>query len=231
MVSLIELENLSKVYEGESEPVHALRSVSLTISEGDYVAVTGPSGSGKSTLLNIIGGLDTPSSGKCVVAGRNLPALGDYELTRFRRTFVGFVFQAFNLISDMTLVDNVALPLYYAGVTKRERTERAVQALQSVGLAKRARAYPSSLSGGEQQRVAIARAIVHKPQLLLADEPTGNVDSATQDQILGIFDSINTSGRTIVVVTHNPVVAEKARRVVQIIDGVIASCSGPLPSL
>ncbi len=176
-------------------------------------------------------GLDTPSSGKCVVAGRNLPALGDYELTRFRRTFVGFVFQAFNLISDMTLVDNVALPLYYAGVTKRERTERAVQALQSVGLAKRARAYPSSLSGGEQQRVAIARAIVHNPKLLLADEPTGNVDSATQDRSLGIFDSINTSGRTIVVVTHNPVVAEKARRVVQIIDGVIASCSGPLPSL
>ena len=131
----------------------------------------------------------------------------------------------------MTLVDNVALPLYYAGVPKKERIERAMQALESVGLAKRARAYPSSLSGGEQQRVAIARAIVHKPQLLLADEPTGNVDSVTQDQILGIFDSINASGRTIVVITHNPVVAEKARRIVRIVDGVIAGYSEPLPSL
>lgn len=222
MGALVQLFDLHKIYDGGAAPVQALRSVSLTIAEGEYLAITGPSGSGKTTLLNIIGGLDKPTAGRCLVAGVDLATLDDRGLTRHRRSFVGFVFQAYNLISDMSVVDNVGLPLRYSRAPRKEWLTRAIEALQWVGLVERADSYPAELSGGEQQRAAIARALVRRPSLVLADEPTGNVDSATQEQILDIFDSIHKEGRTVIVVTHNPVVADRAKRVVKMVDGQIA---------
>jgi len=221
MENIVQFESVSKRYQSGQTFVHALRSVSLEVPKGDYLAVTGPSGSGKSTLLGIMGGLDSPTSGSCVVAGKDLGKLRDGDLTEFRKTFVGFVFQAFNLIGSITVLENVCLPLRYTGVSKKVRTEKAIDALTSVGLAERARFFPDQLSGGEQQRAAIARAIIHDPELVLADEPTGNLDSKTQEQMLTIFDGLNKSGRTLVVVTHNPLVADRAKRVVGIIDGEI----------
>jgi putative ABC transport system ATP-binding protein len=222
MGEIVRLDSVSKRYQSGQTCVYALRSVSLRVFDGEYLAITGPSGSGKSTLLGIIGGLDSPSSGKCVVDGKDLSVLRDGDLTEFRRTFVGFVFQAFNLINSITVLENVCLPLRYAGVSKRDRMARAMGALTQVGLSDRAAFYPDQLSGGEQQRAAIARSVVHGPHLLLADEPTGNLDSKAQAQVLGLFDDLSKDRRTLVVVTHNPVVANRARRVVRIEDGTVA---------
>ena len=222
MGEIVRLDSVSKRYQSGQTCVYAVRSVSLRVFDGEYLAITGPSGSGKSTLLGIIGGLDSPSSGKCVVDGKDLSVLRDGDLTEFRRTFVGFVFQAFNLINSITVLENVCLPLRYAGVSKRDRMARAMGALTQVGLSDRAAFYPDQLSGGEQQRAAIARSVVHGPHLLLADEPTGNLDSKAQAQVLGLFDDLSKDRRTLVVVTHNPVVANRARRVVRIEDGTVA---------
>lgn len=223
MDNIVELHEVSKKYGEGRAAIDALKSVNLSIEKGDYCAVVGPSGSGKSTLLHIIGGLDIPTGGKCIVNGYDLGVLDDDALSGFRNAFVGFVFQFFYLIDSMNILDNVALPLYYAKEPKDERHEKALEALKTVGLADRAYAFPNELSGGEQQRVAIARAIVNEPALLLADEPTGNLDSRNQDHILDIFDSIHEKGTTLIVVTHNQIVADRACKVIQMLDGNIES--------
>ncbi len=224
MECIADLQGVSKRYGEGRIAIDALKSVNLTIEKGDYYAVTGPSGSGKSTLLHMIGGLDVPTGGKCFVNGHDLGALGDRALSAFRNAFVGFVFQSFHLIDTMTILDNVGLPLHYARVRRKEKDERALAALQKVDLSDRAMAFPHELSGGEKQRVAVARAIVNKPVLLLADEPTGNLDSTNQGHLLDIFDDIHKEGTTLMVVTHNQIVADRANRVLELVDGEI--CAG-----
>jgi putative ABC transport system ATP-binding protein len=219
----IKTEALTKVYHMGSEEVHALRGVDIEIRRGEYVAIMGPSGSGKSTLMNLIGCLDTPSSGKYWLAGRLVSELDDDELAYIRNKEIGFVFQTFNLLPRATALHNVELPLIYNGTPARERMERAKGALQIVDLTDRMMHKPNELSGGQRQRVAIARALVNKPSIVLADEPTGNLDSKTGEEIMGVFARLHEQGNTIILVTHEPDIAKHAWRAINIRDGKVES--------
>ena len=219
---ILELKNIYKNYDQDNLVVPVLKDVSLQVDEGEYVAVMGPSGSGKTTLMNIIGCLDLPTSGSYILDGRPVSELKEKELTKVRRNILGFVFQNFQLMPRESALDNVCLPLIYAGVSKNERKEMGMKALEKVGLADRAAFRPNQLSGGQKQRVAIARAMVNNPKLLLADEPTGALDSKSGKQVLELFDMLNESGVTIVMITHDRKVAERAKRIVHIIDGEIS---------
>ena len=218
---LIETQDLWKTYEMGSEQIHALRSVSIAIERGEYIAVTGPSGSGKSTLMNLIGCLDTPTRGTYQLNGKNVSQMNDDELARIRNEEIGFVFQTFNLLPRATALHNVELPLIYAGVAARDREARARQVLEMVELEDRLGHRPNELSGGQRQRVAIARALVNFPSILLADEPTGNLDSKTGVEIIELFRRLHTGGNTIVLITHEADVATHAERVIQIRDGQV----------
>ena len=218
---ILNLQNIYKDYQQEKLVVPVLKDVSLTVEEGEYVAIIGPSGSGKTTLMNIIGCLDRPTSGTYELAGENVLKLKDRELSDLRLKSIGFVFQSFQLMPRESAVENVALPLSYAGVRKKERRDRATKALERVGLGDRVNFRPTQLSGGQKQRVAIARAMVNHPKILLADEPTGALDSKSGEQIMELFDSLNEEGVTIVMITHDPKIAAKAKRIIRIIDGEI----------
>ena len=221
---VIVVEDLWKTYDmGSEQQVQALRGISLRIQHNEYVAIMGPSGSGKSTLMNLIGCLDTPSKGKYWLNGHLVSELNDDELARIRNREIGFVFQTFNLLARATALHNVELPLIYNGTSSEERIERAKAALRAVNLEERMNHKPNELSGGQRQRVAIARALVNRPSIILADEPTGNLDSKTGDEIMALFDHLHSGGNTIIIVTHEPDIAEYAHRVVHIRDGVIAS--------
>lgn len=220
--AVIALRGVTKEYVMGAETVHALRGVDLAIRRGEMVAIMGPSGSGKSTLMNLIGCLDTPTAGDVHLAGRAVAGMGDDELAEIRNREIGFVFQSFHLLPRADALANVELPLIYGGVARRERRERAAQALAQVGLGDRLGHRPNELSGGQRQRVAVARALVGRPSLLLADEPTGNLDSKTSEDILDLFDSLHAAGQTFVVVTHETDVAARAERVVTLHDGRIA---------
>src|SRR5271170_812278 len=221
---VIVVEDLWKTYDmGSEQQVQALRGISLNIQHNEYVAIMGPSGSGKSTLMNLIGCLDTPSRGKYWLNGHLVSELNDDELARIRNREIGFVFQTFNLLARATALHNVELPLIYNGTPADERIERAKAALRSVNLEERMNHKPNELSGGQRQRVAIARALVNRPSIILADEPTGNLDSKTGDEIMALFDELHAKGNTIILVTHEPDIAEYAHRVVYIRDGMIAS--------
>jgi putative ABC transport system ATP-binding protein len=219
---LIEMRELTRVYQLGPQEIYALRGVNLTIDPGEYVAIMGPSGSGKSTLMNIIGCLDTPSSGRYLLDGIPVETMDDDELAAIRNKKIGFVFQTFNLLARTTALQNVELPLIYAKIGRAERREMAQEALRAVGLGDRMNHQPNELSGGQRQRVAIARALVNKPSLLLADEPTGNLDSQTGREILDLFRELSSRGNSIIMVTHEDDVAKEARRVVHIRDGRIA---------
>ena len=223
---ILNLQNIYKDYQQEKLVVPVLKDVSLTVEEGEYVAIMGPSGSGKTTLMNIIGCLDRPTSGTYELAGENVLKLKDRELSDLRLKSSGFVFQSFQLMPRESAVENVALPLSYAGVRKKERRIRATKALERVGLGDRVNFRPTQLSGGQKQRVAIARAMVNHPKILLADEPTGALDSKSGEQIMELFDSLNEEGVTIVMITHDPRIAAKAKRIVRIIDGEIYEGEG-----
>jgi putative ABC transport system ATP-binding protein len=220
---MIVVDNLWKTYEMGDQQVHALRGVSVCIQQNEYVAIMGPSGSGKSTLMNLIGCLDTPSQGRYWLNGHLVSDLNDDELARIRNKEIGFVFQTFNLLARATALHNVELPLIYNGTPATERLERAKAALDAVGLGSRVSHKPNELSGGQRQRVAIARALINNPSIILADEPTGNLDSKTGDEIMALLDELHARGNTIVLVTHEPDIAEYAHRIVHIKDGVIAS--------
>ena len=220
---LLELQAVDKRYDAGEISVLALREVNLAVVRGEYVAVMGASGSGKSTLMNILGCLDLPSRGRYILAGTDVRGLDDTDLAAVRNRMIGFVFQSFNLIPRTSALRNVELPLVYAGVKPRERAERARIALEMVGLANRSDHKPSELSGGQQQRVAVARAIVTDPAIILADEPTGNLDTASSDEMLDLLDRLHTSGRTIILITHEPNVAMRASRVVRLSDGRVVS--------
>jgi putative ABC transport system ATP-binding protein len=219
--SLISMHNIWKTYQMGSEKVHALRGVSFSVRKGEYLAIIGPSGSGKSTLMNLIGCLDTPSEGEYWINGKLVSAMQDDELARIRNQEVGFVFQTFNLLARATSLHNVELPLIYAGMSSSERHEKAKQALASVDLKERMMHKPNELSGGQRQRVAIARALVNHPSILLADEPTGALDSVTSHEIMALFEKLHAEGNTIIVVTHEHDIAERAHRVISIRDGQI----------
>ena len=221
-MTVISLDSLSKVYRA-AVPVTALDGVSLAIEPAEFVAIMGASGSGKSTLMNLLGMLDRPTSGSYRFDGREVARLGDGQLAALRRERIGFVFQSFNLFARKSALDNVALPLNYAGVPRRERRQRAAQMLERVGLADRGHHRPSELSGGQQQRVAIARALVNEPSLILADEPTGNLDSRTGEEILHLLEELNGRGVTLAVVTHDERIAAHAARIVRLADGKVVS--------
>ena len=220
-MALIETRDLWKTYVMGSEEIHALRGVSIEIERGEYVAIMGPSGSGKSTLMNLIGCLDTPSRGSYLLNEKEVAAMNDDELARIRNKEIGFVFQTFNLLPRATALHNVELPLIYAGLSARDRQERARQALAKVELTARATHRPNELSGGQRQRVAIARALVNDPSILLADEPTGNLDSKTGTEIMALFERLHAGGNTIVLVTHEADIAAHAHRVISIRDGQV----------
>src|ERR671918_1832221 len=222
-MALIETHDLWKTYLMGEEEIHALKGVSISIDRGEYVAIMGPSGSGKSTLMNLIGCLDTPSRGTYLLNGKRVSDMNDNELARIRNEEIGFVFQTFNLLPRATALHNVELPLVYAGVRARDRRDRAAAALAQVGLEHRLEHRPNELSGGQRQRVAIARALVNNPSILLADEPTGNLDSQTSEEIMKVFEGLASQGQTVIMVTHEPDIAAHARRVVVLRDGVIAS--------
>jgi putative ABC transport system ATP-binding protein len=219
--ALISMREIWKTYEMGSEKVHALHGVSFDVQKGEYLAIIGPSGSGKSTLMNLIGCLDTPSSGEYWINGKNVSEMDDDELARIRNKEVGFVFQTFNLLARATALHNVELPLIYAGMSSGERHEKARQSLAAVELADRMMHRPNELSGGQRQRVAIARALVNHPSILLADEPTGALDTHTSNEIMGLFERLHAEGNTIIVVTHEPDIAARAYRVISIRDGMI----------
>ncbi len=220
---LILLQNISRRYQMGAETVHALRDVSLEIQRGEYVAIMGPSGSGKSTLMNLIGCLDTPSAGHYGLNGVSISDMDDNQLAEIRNREIGFVFQTFNLLARSNALHNVELPLIYAGIPAEERRHLALEALAQVGLTDRIHHKPNELSGGQRQRVAVARALVNKPSLLLADEPTGNLDSRTGAEIMALFDDLSRKGNTIIVVTHEEDIAKHARRIIRLRDGLIAS--------
>ena len=220
-MALIETRDLWKTYTMGEEEIHALRGVSIQIERGEYVAIMGPSGSGKSTLMNLIGCLDTPSKGSYLLNEKEVAEMNDDELAQIRNEEIGFVFQTFNLLPRATALHNVELPLIYAGVSGKARQEKAKQALEKVDLMSRASHRPNELSGGQRQRVAIARALVNDPSILLADEPTGNLDSKTGNEIMGVFERLHTSGNTIVLVTHEADIAAYAHRTIHIRDGQV----------
>ena len=220
---IIVTRGITRQYEMGGEIVRALRGVDLAVRRNEYVAIMGPSGSGKSTLMNLIGCLDTPSSGEYWLNGKQVSTMTDDALAQVRNKEIGFVFQTFNLLPRATALQNVELPLVYAGVSSGERKKRAAQALERVQLAERMSHKPNELSGGQRQRVAIARALVNEPSILLADEPTGNLDSQTSEEIMRVFESLSEQGQTVIMVTHEPDIAAHARRVVVLRDGVIAS--------
>ncbi len=222
-MSLIRIKNLARRYLMGTETVHALRDLSLEIERGEYVAIMGPSGSGKSTLMNMIGCLDTPTSGSYELNGQDVSHMDDNQLAEIRNREIGFVFQTFNLLARSTALRNVELPMIYAGVPGEERRAKALHALAQVGLADRVQHKPNELSGGQRQRVAVARALVNDPSILLADEPTGNLDSKTGVEIMALFEELAQKGNTIIVVTHEESVARHARRIIRILDGRIAS--------
>ncbi|MDG5798866.1 ABC transporter ATP-binding protein [Marinilabiliaceae bacterium ANBcel2] len=219
--NVIEIEKIEKNYEVGTQIVRALRGVSTTIKRGDYVAIMGPSGSGKSTLMNIIGALDTPSVGNYILNGTDVSKLTDDDLAAIRNREIGFVFQTFNLLHQYTALENVMLPLVYAGVKKKERTEKAKWALGKVALTDRMMHKPNELSGGQRQRVAVARALINNPSIILADEPTGNLDSKTSVDIMRLFEEIHNGGNTIILVTHEEDIAQHAHRILRLRDGEI----------
>lgn len=219
--NIILVEKLTKTYVMGAQTLHALREISFNIKKNEYVALMGPSGSGKSTLMNILGCLDSPTSGSYYLNQTNVSQMKDADLAIVRNKEIGFVFQTFNLLPRISALDNVAIPLIYAGITKKERLERAKHVLQMVGLADRMNHRPNELSGGQRQRVAIARAIVNNPAIILADEPTGNLDSKTSIEIMSIFSEIHSAGNTVILVTHEPDIAEYAHRIIRLKDGLI----------
>lgn len=221
--ALISLQDIRKTYVLGDQTVHALKKIDLDIHQGEYVALMGPSGSGKSTLMNIIGCLDTPSAGKYWLNQKEVSMMSDVELSKVRNDEIGFVFQTFNLLNRLSSLENVALPLVYAGVSQKERLERARETLNKVGLGNRLDHKPNELSGGQRQRVAVARALINNPSLLLADEPTGNLDTQTSHEIMGLFEKIHAGGNTIVLVTHEEDIAKHAKKIVRLRDGLIAS--------
>lgn len=220
---LIDAKGLSRTYKMGQEIIRALVSVDIKVKRGEYVAFMGPSGSGKSTLMNIVGALDTPSSGSYILNGQDVSTMSESDLATIRNKEIGFVFQTFNLLPRYSALDNVALPLVYAGYSKAERRKKAMESLEAVGLANRASHKPNELSGGQRQRVAIARALVNNPSILLADEPTGNLDSKTSHEIMALFKELNEKGNTIIMVTHEEDIAAFAKRIVRLRDGVIES--------
>jgi len=221
--SIIQLSNIARRYVIGTETIHALVSVSLEVAKNEYVALMGPSGSGKSTLMNMLGCLDTPSEGEYVLNGISVARMSDNELAEVRNKEIGFVFQTFNLLPRATALENVMLPLVYAGMPKNQRTERAKEVLHQVGLGDRMHHKPNELSGGQRQRVAVARALVNHPAIILADEPTGNLDSKTSIEIMGLFEEIHRNGNTIIVVTHEEDIAMHAHRIVRLRDGLVES--------
>ncbi|MCB2155576.1 ABC transporter ATP-binding protein [bacterium] len=218
---MIRLSGLEKTYSMGTVQVHALRGVDLEVPEGDYIAIMGPSGSGKSTLMHIIGCLDRPSKGTYELRGRRVDSLDDQQLSHTRNREIGFVFQSFNLLPQMNVQQNVELPMIYAGMSRHERQEKASIAIERVGLQDRAKHLPNELSGGQRQRVAIARALVNDPAILLADEPTGNLDTKTGEEIMRLFDEVHAAGNTLILVTHEPEIGEHAHRIVHIRDGLV----------
>lgn len=221
--SIIEIKDIRRNFPLGSETVYVLKGVDLVIDKGDYVALMGPSGSGKSTLMNILGCLDTPTSGTYILNGKDVSKLDDDELATIRNKEIGFVFQTFNLLPRTTALDNVALPMIYAGYSKQERSRRAAEVLKQVGLGDRMDHHPNQLSGGQRQRVAVARALVNKPSMILADEPTGNLDTKTSVEIMQLFDEIHANGNTVVLVTHEEDIAAHAHRIIRLRDGVVES--------
>jgi putative ABC transport system ATP-binding protein len=220
---IIEIKNIKRDFELGEEIIHVLKGIDLTINKGEYVALMGPSGSGKSTLMNILGCLDTPTSGSYTLNSKLVSEMHDNELAEIRNKEIGFVFQTFNLMPRTTALDNVALPMVYAGHPKSERNERATEVLTQVGLADRMDHKPNQLSGGQRQRVAVGRALVNKPAIILADEPTGNLDSKTSLEIMNLFDEIHANGNTVILVTHEEDIAEHAHRIIRLRDGLIES--------
>ena len=221
--TIIQTNDISRMYRMGGETIHALRSVTITINKGEYVAFMGPSGSGKSTLMNIVGCLDTPSGGQYILNNKDVSNMTDNELAEVRNKEIGFVFQTFNLLPRSSALENVALPLVYAGYKKSDREEMAMAALKSVGLGDRAKHKPNELSGGQRQRVAIARALINNPSIILADEPTGNLDSKTSYEIMELFEALYEKGNTIIMVTHEEDIAKYAHRIVRLRDGLIES--------
>jgi len=219
--ALISLSNIRKTYVLGAQTVHALKKIDLDIQRGEYVALMGPSGSGKSTLMNVIGCLDTPSQGEYWLNDKVVSKMSDVDLSKVRNDEIGFVFQTFNLLTRLTALDNVALPLVYAGIPLKERNERAAETLNKVGLGDRFHHKPNELSGGQRQRVAVARALINNPSLLLADEPTGNLDTQTSHEIMALFEEIHAAGNTIVLVTHEEDIAKHAKKIVRLRDGLI----------
>lgn len=218
---IVRLENVVKIYKMGKVEVPALRGITMEISRGDYVSIVGPSGSGKSTLMNMIGALDRPTSGKVFIDSKDISNLDENKLAEIRRKKIGFVFQQFNLISRLTAIENVAMPMWFSGVPRRERLKRAAELLRQVGLEGRMKHKPTELSGGEMQRVAIARALANDPEIILADEPTGNLDSKSGEDIMELLEKLNKEGRTILLVTHEESFAKRANRTIQIRDGRI----------
>ena len=221
--NVIEIRNIIRDFKLGQEIVHVLKGIDLDIKRGEYVAIMGPSGSGKSTLMNLLGCLDTPTAGSYNLNGNDVSQMSDDELADIRNKEIGFVFQTFNLLPRTTALDNVALPMIYAGASKKERIERATEVLTDVGLADRMDHKPNQLSGGQRQRVAVGRALVNKPSIILADEPTGNLDSKTGTEIMALFDKIHAAGNTVIMVTHEEDIAAHAKRIIRLRDGVIES--------
>jgi putative ABC transport system ATP-binding protein len=230
-MALIDLKDVRKTYDMGAEQVHALNGVDLRIERGEYVAIMGPSGSGKSTLMNLLGCLDTPTSGSYVLNGTAVEGLSDQQLAAIRNKEIGFVFQTFNLLARTDALQNVELPLVYAGIPRRERRQLAARALERVGLADRAHHQPNELSGGQRQRVAVARALVNEPSILLADEPTGNLDSTTSVEIMALFGELHAQGNTVILVTHEQDIAARAHRRILLRDGKVVSDEATVPAL